>query len=99
MKAQVFFNRIAKYFWRYRSAASRPACFCRCVTTDALAADECRSQLKSPKIAAAEGHERADGFRRYSQTEGRALSLRLRKIVGPRQKGTHDSRLPFRDAP
>ena len=29
----------------------------RYVTTDALAADECRSQLKSPKIAAAEGDE------------------------------------------
>src|SRR5215475_2527484 len=50
MKVQVFFNRIAKYFWRYRSAVSRSACFRRCVTTDALAADECRSQLKVRKL-------------------------------------------------
>jgi len=52
---QVFFNRIAKYFWRYRSAASRPACFGRCVTRDALAADACRSQLKSPELPPQKG--------------------------------------------
>ena len=84
MKGQVFFKSNRKIFLAVSQRRFRPACFRRCVTTDALAADECRSQLKSPKIAAAEGDERADAFRRYSQTEGRALSLRLRKIVGPR---------------
>src|SRR6516225_11368902 len=54
--ASIFY-RIAKYFWRYRSAVSRPACFRRCVTKDALAADECPSQSRKSEIAAAEGNE------------------------------------------
>ena len=55
--------------------------------------------VKKSEIAAKERDGPPDVFRRYSQTAGRALSLRLRQIVGRRPKDTHDSRLPSRDAP
>ena len=98
MKVQVFFYRIAKYFGGI--AAPLPAGLSPSLRDYRYARyRRVPVTIKKSEIAAAEGDERADAFRRYSQTEGRALSLRLRKIVDPQQKGTHDSRPPFRDAP
>src|SRR5262245_16929533 len=59
---------------------------------------EYRTKLYSLSWRCRDG-DRLVAFRPNSRTAGRALSLRLRQIVGRRPKGTHDTRLLSRDAP